>query len=113
MNNNHKCNTPSNLKWVFDQGGEPIVRWSRVAAFVGIVVGSNALAMLLLSLVIGIPFKLPIPLSNESIAILVACQKLKYLSLDESKLTTEQVTDLKRNLPNLILNGKRWKDRKM
>ena len=55
----------------------------------------------------------PIPLSNESIAILVACQKLKYLSLDESKLTTEQVTDLKRNLPNLILNGKRWKDRQM
>ena len=267
MNNNDKCNTPSNLKWVFDQDGEPIVRWSRVAAFVGIVVGSNALAMLLLSLVIGIPFKLSlvfvmscgaivvltiavelqrqqvltgrwryrlsistglilmieaacffavvgneiranqqghaanqvlktkleelinggnayisavdgtgvscdvarasfddddlrklvqlasertpgisqvsflnlektsvtdagvqvvhlcphlthlflpaVQLSNESIACLVACQKLKYLSLDESKLTSEQVTELKRNLPNLILNGKRWRERQL
>ena len=54
-----------------------------------------------------------IKLSNEAIANLGACRKLKYLSLDESKLTTEQVTDLKRYLPNLILNGKRWKDRQM
>ncbi len=265
MNNNDQSDSPSNQKWVIDQGGEPIVRWSRVAAFVGIVVGSNALAMLLLSLVIGIPFKLSlvfitscgaivvltiavelqrqrvltgrwrsrlsirtglilmieaacffavvgneiranqqghaanlalktkleelidggnayisavegtgvscditrasfddddlrkliqlaserspgisqvsflnlertsvtdaglqsvhlgphlthlflpsIKLSNEAIANLGACRKLKYLSLDESKLTTEQVMNLRRSLPELILNGKRWKER--
>ncbi len=52
-------------------------------------------------------------LSNESIASLVACRNLKYLSLDESKLTSEQVTDLRKTLPNLILNGKRWKERRM
>ena len=265
MNNNDQSDSPSNQKWVIDQGGEPIVRWSRVAAFVGIVVGSNALAMLLLSMVIGIAFKLSlvfigssgaivvltiavelqrqrvltgrwrfrlsirtglilmieaacffaivgneirvnqqghaanlvlktkleelieggnayisavegtgvscditrasfddddlrkliqlasertpgisqvsflnlektsvtdaglqsvhlgphlthlflpsIKLSNESIDSLVACRKLKYLSLDESKLTTEQVMNLRRSLPKLILNGKRWKER--
>ena len=52
-----------------------------------------------------------IKLSNESIDSLVACRKLKYLSLDESKLTTEQVMNLRRSLPELILNGKRWKER--
>lgn len=52
-------------------------------------------------------------LSNESIAGLVACRNLKYLTLDESKLTSEQVADLRNTLPKLILNGKRWSDRRM
>ncbi len=52
-------------------------------------------------------------LSNESIASLVSCRNLKYLSLDESKLTSEQVAELSKTLPKLILNGKRWSDRRM
>ena len=52
-------------------------------------------------------------LSNESISSLVACRNLKYLSLDESKITSEQVADLRKTLPKLILNGKGWKDRRM
>ena len=74
MNNNDKCDTPSNQTLVIDQGGEPIVRWRRVAAFVGIVVGSNALAMLLLSLVIGIPFKL-------SLVFVVSCGAIVFLTI--------------------------------
>ena len=265
MNNNSNCDPPTHLTWVINQGGKPCVRWGRVIAFVGTVFGVNALAMLLLSLVLGVRFQLPLlflmsfgavvfltiavelqrqkvltgewrfrfsistglllmilaacffailgneirlnqrghaanlvlktkleelidggsayistvdgtgvscdvsrtsfsdddlqklvqlasertpgisqisflnlektsvtdaglqtvrlcphlthlflPVfqpSNESIASIVACPKLKYLSLDESKLTSEQIAVLTRTLPNLILNGKRWKDR--
>lgn len=50
------------------------------------------------------------PLRNETIASIVACPKLKYLSLDERKLTSEQMAVLRKALPKLILNGKRWKD---
>ena len=263
----NKCDTPADLKWVIDQGGMPCVQWGRVAAYIGIVVGANAMAMFMLSLVIGVRFKLPLlfvlscgtfvymtlavelqrqrvltgerrlrlsistglilmilaacffavigneirtnqrghtsnlalknkleelidggnayvstiegtgvscdvlrasfsddelqkliqltsertpgisqitllnlektsvtdaglqvvqlcphltclflpalRLSNESIKSLVSCSKLKYLTLDESKLTSDQLAALRKSLPKLMLNGKQWKDRRM
>lgn len=54
-----------------------------------------------------------LPLSDETIASIATCRKLQYLTLDESKLTSEQMDLLKKSLPKLILNGKRWKDREM
>ena len=52
-------------------------------------------------------------LSNESVTSLVAFPKLTYVSLDESKLTSEQLSELRKALPKLRLNGKTWKDRGM
>lgn len=263
----NKCDTPTRLQWVIDQGGMPCVRWGRVAAYIGIVGCANAMAMFMLSLVIGVRFKLPLlfvlscgpmaymtlavelqrqrvltgewrlrlsistglvlmiiaacffavvgneiranqrghnanlalknkldelidggnayistvegtgvscyvsrtsfsddelqqliqlasertpgisqitllnlektsvtdaglqvfhlcphltclflpslRLSNESIKSLVSCSKLKYLTLDESKLTSDQLAALRKLLPKLMLNGKQWKDRRM
>jgi hypothetical protein len=53
------------------------------------------------------------PLSDESITSIVSCRKLHYLTLDESKLTPKQMDLLRKSLPKLILNGKRWKDREI
>ena len=50
-----------------------------------------------------------ISLSDETIAGIVKCRKLQYLTLDESKLTLTQLDFLKKSQPRLILNGKRWK----
>ena len=74
MSNNYKSDDPINLSWVVNQAGNPSVRWGRVAAFVGIVVGSNALAMLLLSLVIGVPFKL-------ALVFEVSCGAIVFLTI--------------------------------
>ncbi len=70
----NKCDAPTGLKWVIDQGGMPWVRWGRVAAYIGIVVGANAMAMFMLSLIIGVRFKLPL-------LFVLSCGPMVYMTL--------------------------------
>jgi Leucine-rich repeat (LRR) protein len=59
------------LLWVVNKDGKPYVRWGRLCICIGAVVGLHAFAMLMVSLLFGVQFKL-------SLVFLVSCGTFAY-----------------------------------